>query len=96
MRQVGIAAMAAAGTLLCLAAGAAEQKKAPAPRKIELTTRSADAKAQALEAIRRIESFQGGPKALEAARKAVAADPDFAFGHYLVAVNTPPPGNNGT
>lgn len=93
MRQVGIAAMAAAGTLLCLAAGAAEQKKAPAPRKIELTTRSADAKAQALEAIRRIESFQGGPKALEAAQRAVAADPDFAFGHYLVAVNTPPPGN---
>ncbi|HET8646116.1 MAG TPA: tetratricopeptide repeat protein, partial [Vicinamibacteria bacterium] len=41
----------------------------------------------------RIESFQGGPRALEAAQKAVAADPTFAFGHDLVAVNTPPAQN---
>jgi tetratricopeptide (TPR) repeat protein len=81
--------MMAVPALLGAAAGIAEEKKAAAPRAIDLSTRSAEAKAQALEVVRRIESFQGGPKALEIAQKAVAADPEFAFGHYLVAVNTP-------
>jgi tetratricopeptide (TPR) repeat protein len=89
MRVGRIAAMMAVPALLGAAAGVAEEKKAAPARTIELTTGSVEAKAQALEAIRRIEGFQGGPKALEAAQKAVAADPAFAFGHYLVAVNTP-------
>lgn len=95
MRLGRIGAATAVLALLCAAAAVADEKKAAAPpaRTIELGTRSAEAKAQALEAIRRIESFQGGPRALEAAQKAVAADPGFAFGHYLVAVNTPPPEN---
>jgi len=72
------------------AAGAAD-KKAPAKpaRAIELTTKSAEAKAQALETIRRIETFQGGSLGIETAKKAVEADPEFAFGHYLIAVNSP-------
>jgi tetratricopeptide (TPR) repeat protein len=86
-------AMLAVPALLGAAAGEAEEKKAAPARRIELSTTSAEAKAHALEAIRRIETFQGGAKALEAAQKAVAADPAFAFGHYLVAVNTPAPDN---
>jgi tetratricopeptide (TPR) repeat protein len=42
-----------------------------------------------------IESFQFGPEVLAVAQKAVAADPDFAFGHYLVATFTPPPQQGG-
>jgi tetratricopeptide (TPR) repeat protein len=85
-----LAAAALAG--LSAAVAGAEQKAAaggkPA-RAIEFTTRSPDAKAAAVETIRRIETFQGGPKALETAQKAVAADEGFAFGHFLVGVNSP-------
>src|SRR5262245_52421957 len=67
------------------AAGAGEAGKA-----ITLTTKSAEARTQALEAVKRIESFQPAAQIQEPAKKAVEADPEFAFGHYLVAVSTTP------
>ena len=85
-----IAALAAVPVLLGATAGTSEEKKASAPaRKIEFSSASAEAKAQAVETVRRIETFQGGPKGIESATKAVTADPEFAFGHYLIAVNSP-------
>ena len=86
-----VAALVAVPALLGAAAGGAEEKKAaaPAPRRIEFSTASAEAKAQAMETIRRVETFQGGAKGIESATKAVEADPQFAFGHYLIAVNSP-------
>lgn len=91
MNVVRIGAAAAALALVGAGAGAEEKKaERKAGRKIEFSTKSAEARAQALETVRRIETFQGGPKALESAQKAVAADPEFAFAHYLVGVNSPP------
>jgi tetratricopeptide (TPR) repeat protein len=60
-------------------------------RRITFTTESDEARRQALEAVRRIETFQQGPQIQEAAKKAIAADPDFAWGHYLLAAATFPP-----
>jgi tetratricopeptide (TPR) repeat protein len=86
-----VAALVAVPALLGAAAGGAEEKRAaaPAPRRIEFSTASAEAKAQAVETIRRVETFQGGAKGVESATRAVEADPQFAFGHYLVAVTSP-------
>ncbi len=86
--RIGVVAVSLAW--VAAAANAAEQKAAPPGRAIEFTTKSADARANAVETLRRIEAYQGGPKALESAQKAVAADPEFAFGHFLVGLNTPP------
>jgi tetratricopeptide (TPR) repeat protein len=90
VRGMGVAVVCAAG--VAAMAGAAEEKTAgakPAGRAIEFTSKSAEAKKSAAETVRLIETLQGGPKALEAAQKAVAADPEFAFGHFLVGVNSP-------
>ena len=62
-----------------------------AGKKITFTTKSKEAREFAAQAIRMIETFQFGPPALAVAQKAVEADPNFAFGHYLVATFTPPP-----
>ena len=72
-------------------AAAADTTK-PAGKKITFTTKSKEAEEATRQAIKMIESFQGGPLLLPAAQKIVAADPNFAFGHYLVGVATPPPG----
>jgi tetratricopeptide (TPR) repeat protein len=74
---------------LCAAAAAAAQ--AGEAKRITFTTKSDEARQQAQEAVRRIETFQQGVQIQEAAKKAVAADPDFAWGHYLLAVSTFPP-----
>jgi tetratricopeptide (TPR) repeat protein len=60
-------------------------------KKFVFTTKSKAATEAAVQAIRMIESFQPAPDILPIAQKAVAADPDFAFAHYLVATFTPPP-----
>ncbi|HLL76328.1 MAG TPA: tetratricopeptide repeat protein [Pyrinomonadaceae bacterium] len=60
-------------------------------KKFAFTTKSKEAREAAEKAVWMIETFQGGPDALALAQKAVAADPDFAFGQYLVATFTPPP-----
>jgi tetratricopeptide (TPR) repeat protein len=77
--------VAAFSALTLAGSAAAAEKKA-----IVFTTRSEEARAQVREAIRRIESFAPGPQVQEPAQKAVAADPDFAWAHYLVAVTTFP------
>ena len=61
-------------------------------KKFVFTTKSKEAREAAERLVSMIETFQaGGPDSLALAQKAVAADPDFAFGHYLVATFTPPP-----
>ncbi len=66
----------------------------PNGKKITFTTKSKEAVQLVEQAIRGIENFQGGtPAMLEVAQKAVAADPEFAFAHYLVGTFTPPPAN---
>jgi tetratricopeptide (TPR) repeat protein len=62
-----------------------------AGKKFVFTTKSNEARAAAEQAIKMIESFQPAPDILPLAQKAVAADPDFAFAHYLLATFTPPP-----
>jgi tetratricopeptide (TPR) repeat protein len=74
-----------------LCAAAAATAHAGDAKKITFTTKSDEARQQALEAVRRIETFQQGPQIQEAAKKAIAADPDFAWAHYLLAAATFPP-----
>lgn len=62
-----------------------------ASKKFVFTTKSKEAMEAAGQAIKMIESFQPAPDILHIAQKAVAADPDFAFAHYLVSTFTPPP-----
>ena len=57
---------------------------------ITFTTKSEEARQQAAEAVRLIETFHPGPQIQESAKKAVAADPDFAWAHYLLAASTFP------
>jgi len=61
------------------------------PKKITFTTKSKEAQETVVQLIRMIESFQFNPQALPTAQKAVAADPNFAFAHYLLAVASGPP-----
>ena len=75
--------------VLCAAVAAAAQ--AGDAKKITFTTKSDEALRQAQEAVRRIETFQQGVQIQEAAKKAIAADPDFAWAHYLLAAATFPP-----
>jgi tetratricopeptide (TPR) repeat protein len=58
---------------------------------ITFTTKSKEAKDYIAQIVKLIESFQGGPQGVALARKAVEADPQFAFAHYLVGANSPPP-----
>ncbi|MCA1614505.1 MAG: hypothetical protein LC800_10310, partial [Acidobacteria bacterium] len=60
-------------------------------KKFVFTTKSKEAREAAEKVIWMIESMSVGPDTLPLAQKAVAADPQFAFGHYLVATFTPPP-----
>jgi tetratricopeptide (TPR) repeat protein len=63
-------------------------------KKFTFTTKSKEAQEAAERLVWMIETFTaGGPDSLALAQKAVAADPDFAFGHYFVATFTPPPPN---
>jgi tetratricopeptide (TPR) repeat protein len=73
-----------------LASGAASAE-APAGRRFEWTTKSAEARALLTELQGRIESFQAGPQNVELARRIVAADPAFAMGQYYLSAVTPPP-----
>jgi tetratricopeptide (TPR) repeat protein len=62
-------------------------------KKIAFTTKSKEAKEMVSRAVYAIESFQFGPQFLPEIQKALEADPDFAFAHYLLATVTPPPGS---
>ncbi len=80
------------GFAVALAAGAAAQPAATGKR-FDWTTKSADAKERLADIQRRIESFQFGADTVEAARKLVAADPEFAMGVYYLSAVTAPPEN---
>jgi tetratricopeptide (TPR) repeat protein len=91
---VAIRSLTAFAAILLLTASHAPAQTGA--KKITFTTKSKEAREAAEQAVRMIESMQGGPDALPFAQKSVAADPDFAFGHYLVATFSPPPGPPGT
>ena len=77
--------------LVLLLTGLPAYAQQPADKKFVFTTKSNEARAAAEQAVKMIESFQPAPEILPLAQKAVAADPDFAFAHYLLATFTPPP-----
>jgi tetratricopeptide (TPR) repeat protein len=77
--------------VMLLLTGLPAYAQQPAGKKFVFTTKSKEAGAAAGQAVKMIESFQPPQDILPFAQKAVAADPDFAFGHYLVATFTPPP-----
>jgi tetratricopeptide (TPR) repeat protein len=57
-------------------------------KKIEFSTKSKEAKEYVAQIVHRIESFQFGPDLNVLAKKAVEADPEFAFAHYLVGTTS--------
>lgn len=78
-------------SFLALALLTAPALLADAPRKLTYTTHSEVARQEIEKAIRAIDSMQFGDPVLGPAKKAAAADPDFAFAHYLIGVATFPP-----
>jgi tetratricopeptide (TPR) repeat protein len=73
---------AAAMLVLAMAATAAA---APADKKFTWTTKSKEAAELAAQIVNQIESMSANPQTLAQAQKVVELDPEFAFGHYLVA-----------
>jgi tetratricopeptide (TPR) repeat protein len=61
--------------------------------KFEWSTKSAEAKQLLTDLQARIENFQFGTDTLEAAKKLVAADPDWAMGEYYLSAVAPAPEN---
>lgn len=88
MRQFGSLIVFGLAAALAVPAVAGESA---AGKRFEWSTRSAEAKQHLKELQARIESFQFGPQNLELARKIVAADPEFALGHYYMAASSPGP-----
>src|SRR5437588_8086422 len=60
-------------------------------KKIEFTTESKEAKDYVAQIVYRIETFQLGPDVNALAKKTIEADPNFAFGYYLVATTSATP-----
>lgn len=60
-------------------------------KKIEFTTSSKEAKDSVAQIVYRIETFQFGPDLNALAKKAIEADPNFAFGYYLVGTTSATP-----
>jgi tetratricopeptide (TPR) repeat protein len=77
-----------AAVLLALAGAAAAGEPAKTGRFV-WSTDSAEAKTLLSELQQGIESFQAGPANTELARKIVAADPEFAMGHYYLSATLP-------
>jgi tetratricopeptide (TPR) repeat protein len=83
---------AVAALVLAFAAVAfASADKANGKKKIEFTTGSKEAKEAVAQVVYRVETFQFGPDVNAIAKKAVEADPNFAFGHYLVGTTAASP-----
>ncbi|HYG12276.1 MAG TPA: tetratricopeptide repeat protein [Pyrinomonadaceae bacterium] len=91
MRLATIRSLKIFAVLLLLTGLPAYAQQQTASKKFVFTTKSKEARESAEQAIKMIESFQPAPQILPLAQKAVTADPDFAFAHYLVATFTPPP-----
>ena len=62
-------------------------------KKFEWTTDSKEAKQLLFDVQMRVENFQFGNEIIEAARKVVEADPEFAMGEYYLSAVMPPPDN---
>jgi tetratricopeptide (TPR) repeat protein len=77
--------------LMLAATNGFASKPAGGPRKIEFTTDSKEAKEYVAQIVNRIETFQFGPDLNALAKKAVEADPKFAFGYYLMATTAATP-----
>jgi tetratricopeptide (TPR) repeat protein len=60
-------------------------------KRFEFTTKSKEAREAVAQIVYKIETFQGGPDLNVTARKAVEADPNFAFGYYLLGTTSPTP-----
>jgi len=78
-----------AATLL-VAASAFGSTKADG-KKIEFTTTSKEAKDYVAQIVRQVETFNVTPDTNALAKKAVEADPNFAFGYYLVGTTAATP-----
>ncbi|HYV07719.1 MAG TPA: tetratricopeptide repeat protein [Blastocatellia bacterium] len=85
---LGISAVAAA---LLIVATSGFGSTGPNGKKIEFTTNSKEAKESVAQIVNRIETFQFGPQMAELAKKTVDADPNFAFGYYLMATTANSP-----
>lgn len=66
-------------------------KAANSKRKIEFSTDSKEAKDYVAQIVNRIETFQFGPDLNALAKKSVDADPNFAFGYYLLGTTAATP-----
>ena len=76
--------------LLILAAGCLGAARANG-KKIEFTTESKEAKDCVAQIVNRIETFRFGPEVNALAKKSVEADPNFAFGYYLLGTTSATP-----
>src|SRR4030095_16293236 len=76
--------------LLILAVGCFGAARANG-KKIEFTTQSKEAKDCVAQIVNRIETFQFGPEVNALAKKSVDADPNFAFGYYLLGTTAATP-----
>ena len=81
----------AALILITLAASSAFGFKTSSKRKIEFSTDSKEAKEYVAQIVNRIETFQFGPEVNALAKKSVDADPNFAFGYYLLGTTAATP-----
>ena len=81
--------VALAATLL-VAASAFGSTKANG-KKIEFTTASKEAKDYVAQIVRQVETFNVTPETNALAKKAVEADPNFAFGYYLIGTTAATP-----
>lgn len=78
--------------LITLAASSAFGfKMTNSKRKIEFSTDSKEAKDYVAQIVNRIETFQFGPDLNGLAKKSVDADPNFAFGYYLLGTTAATP-----
>jgi len=78
--------------LITLAASSAFGfKETNSKRKIEFSTDSKEAKDYVAQIVNRIETFQFGPDLNALAKKSVDADPNFAFGYYLLGTTAATP-----
>jgi tetratricopeptide (TPR) repeat protein len=91
MRLAAMRSLKIFAAILLLTGLHANAQQQTGSKKFVFTTKSKEAREAAGQAVKMIESFQPPQDILPIAQKAVAADPDFAFGHYLVATFTPPP-----
>ena len=91
MRLAAMRSLKIFAVILLLTGLPASAQQQAGSKKFVFTTKSQEAREAAGQAVKMIESFHPAPEILPFAQKAVAADSDFAFGHYLVATFTPPP-----